>query len=143
MNSFHQQWPKVVWIFATGIKRENSHIQFLGKKCKHTKGKNQPGSGQNLLEETQSKIRIDANAALNEYQLAIDNYYTEKENLRLAERIEQKNQTKFFEGMIQSFELRMAQLQLYSAQSNFVNAIQKVITNKIELETLLNQSKTD
>ena len=45
--------------------------------------------------------------------------------------------------MIQSFELRMAQLQLYSAQSNFVNAIQKVITTKIELETLLNQSKTD
>ena len=75
--------------------------------------------------------------------MAIDNYYTEKENLRLAESIEHKNQTKFFEGMIQSFELRMAQLQLYTAQSNFVNAIQKVINNKIALETLLNQSNSD
>jgi outer membrane protein TolC len=61
----------------------------------------------------------------------------------LAESIEQKNQTKFFEGMVQSFELRMAQLQLYTAQSNFVVAIQKVITNKLALETLLNQPNTN
>ena len=115
----------------------------LGRSANSQKAKISLDQAKTQLEETQSKIRIDANAALNEYQLAIDNYYTEKENLRLAERIEQKNQTKFFEGMIQSFELRMVQLQLYSAQSNFVNAIQKVITNKIELETLLNQSKTD
>jgi outer membrane protein TolC len=80
---------------------------------------------------------------MNDYQLSIDNYYTEKENLRLAESIEQKNQIKFFEGMVQSFELRMAQLQLYTAQSNFVAAIQKVITNKLALETLLNQSNTN
>ena len=45
--------------------------------------------------------------------------------------------------MIRSFELRVAQLQLYTAQSNFVNAIQKVINNKIALETLLNQSNTE
>jgi len=115
----------------------------LGRSANTQKAKISLDQAKTQLEETQSKIRIDAIAALNEYQLAIDNYYTEKENLRLAERIEQKNQTKFFEGMIQSFELRMAQLQLYSAQSNFVNAIQKVITTKIELETLLNQSKTD
>ena len=115
----------------------------LGRSANTQKAKISLDQAKTQLEETQSKIRIDANAALNEYQLAIDNYYTEKENLRLAERIEKKNQTKFFEGMIQSFELRMVQLQLYSAQSNFVNAIQKVITNKIELETLLNQSKTD
>ena len=115
----------------------------LGRSASTQKAKISLNQAKTQLEETQSKIRIDANAALNEYQLAIDNYYTEKENLRLAERIEQKNKTKFFEGMIQSFELRMVQLQLYSAQSNFVSAIQKVITNKIELETLLNQSKTD
>ena len=115
----------------------------LGRSANTQKAKISLDQAKTLLEETQSKIRIDANAALNEYQLAIDNYYIEKENLRLAERIEQKNQTKFFEGIIQSFELRIAQLQLYSAQSNYVNAIQKVITNKIELETLLNRSKTN
>ena len=115
----------------------------LGRSADTQKAKISLDQAKTQLEETESKIRIDVNAALNEYQLAIDNYYSEKENLRLAESIEQKNQTKFFEGMIRSFELRVAQLQLYTAQSNFVNAIQKVINNKIALETLLNQSNSE
>jgi outer membrane protein TolC len=115
----------------------------LGRNASTQKAKISLDQAKTQLEETQAKIRIEVNAAINDYQLSIDNYYTEKENLRLAESIEQKNQTKFFEGMVQSFELRMAQLQLYTAQSNFVAAIQKVITNKLALETLLNQSNTN
>ncbi len=115
----------------------------LGRNASSQKAKISLDQAKTQLEETQVKIRIEVNAALNEYQLAIDNYYTEKENLRLAESIEQKNQTKFYEGMVKSFELRMAQLQLYGAQSSFVAAIQKVIKNKVALETLLNQSNTN
>ena len=92
------------------------------------------------LTETQERIKIEVNAAYNDYQLSIDNYFTEKENLRLAESIEKKNQNKFFEGVIQSLELRMAQMQLYSAQNNFVTAIQSVINKKTVLETLLNKT---
>ena len=114
----------------------------LGRSANTQKAKISLDQAITQLEETQSKIRIEVNAALNDYQLSIDNYYTEKENLRLAESIEQKNQTKFYEGMVKSFELRMAQLQLYTAQSNFLATIQKVITNKIALETLLNQQNT-
>ena len=115
----------------------------FGRSANTQKAKISLDQAKTQLEETQSKIRIEVNATLNEYQLSIDNYYIEKENLRLAESIEQKNQTKYFEGMIQTFELRMSQLQLYSAQNNFVSAIQKVISNKIELETLLNHSNTN
>ena len=92
------------------------------------------------LIETQERIKIEVNAAYNDYQLSIDNYFTEKENLRLAESIEEKNQNKFFEGVVQSFELRMAQMQLYSAQNNYVTAIQTLINKKITLETLLNKT---
>ena len=92
------------------------------------------------LTETQERIRIEVNAAYNDYDLAIDNYFTEKENLRLAERIEKKNQIKFFEGIVQSFELRMSQMQLYNAQNNFVAAIHSVINKKTQLETLLNST---
>ena len=92
------------------------------------------------LTETQERIKIEVNAAYNDYQLSIDNYFSEKENLRLAERIEKKNQNKFFEGVVQSFELRMAQMQLYSAQNNYVTAIQSVINKKTILETLLNKT---
>ena len=55
-----------------------------------------------------------------------------------AQIIEQKNQTKYFEGVSSSFELREAQLQLYSAQNNYIKAIQNVIQKKLSLETLLN-----
>ena len=92
------------------------------------------------LTETQERIRIEVNAAYNDYDLAVDNYFTEKENLRLAERIEKKNQIKFFEGIVQSFELRMSQIQLYNAQNNFVTAIHSVINKKTQLETLLNST---
>ena len=92
------------------------------------------------LKETQERIRIEVNAAYNDYDLAVDNYFTEKENLRLAERIEKKNQIKFFEGVVQSFELRMSQMQLYNAQNNFVTAIHSVINKKTQLETLLNST---
>jgi outer membrane protein TolC len=58
--------------------------------------------------------------------------------LALAERIEQKNQSKYFNGIASSFDLRQAQLQLYSAQNNYISAIQNVIQKKLTLETLLN-----
>jgi len=92
------------------------------------------------LTETQERISIEVQAAENEYKLAVENYFTNKENLALADRIQQKNQTKYFEGVASSFELREAQLQLYNAQNNYIKSIQDVIQKKISLETLLNTS---
>lgn len=56
----------------------------------------------------------------------------------MAERIERKNQTKFFEGIGSSFELRQAQTQLYSAQQELLQAMLDVINAKAELETITN-----
>lgn len=93
------------------------------------------------FEETQERIFIEVQAAYNEYQLALDTYTTNQENLNLATRIEQKNKTKFFEGVASSFELREAQMQLYGAQNNYIKALQNIIQKKLTLETLLNNSK--
>jgi len=112
----------------------------LGRSAISQKAKISLDQAITQLTETQERIKIEVNAAYNDYQLSIDNYFTEKENLRLAESIEKKNQNKFFEGVVQSFELRMAQMQLYSAQNNYVTAIQTLINKKITLETLLNKT---
>ena len=112
----------------------------LGRSAISQKAKISLDQAITQLTETQERIKIEVNTAYNDYQLSIDNYFTEKENLRLAESIEKKNQNKFFEGVIQSFELRMAQMQLYSAQNNYVTAIQSVINKKTVLETLLNKT---
>ena len=69
-----------------------------------------------LLKETRERIFIETQSASNKYKLAIENYFTAKENLALANRIKDKNQIKYFEGMVGSFELRQAQTQLYTTQ---------------------------
>ena len=121
-----------------GVKLNIPIFSSLGRSANTQKAKITVEQAKTNLNEVQNRVQIEVNAALNDYQLAIENYFTEKENLRLAERIEKKNQTKYFEGMVSSFELRQAQLQLYTIQSSFLNSINNVITKKIELETLLN-----
>ncbi|WP_418602367.1 TolC family protein [Hwangdonia sp.] len=91
------------------------------------------------LTETEQKIKLQIASAKSDYQFAIEDYDNKKQNLNLAERIEQKNQTKFFEGIASSFELRQAQTQLYSAQQEFLQAMLDVINKKAALETALNQ----
>ncbi|MEZ4793701.1 MAG: TolC family protein [Gelidibacter sp.] len=90
------------------------------------------------LMETQQKLQFQVASAKSDYQFAIEDYDNKKENLELAERIETKNQTKFFEGISSSFELREAQTQLYTAQQEFLQAMLDVINKKAELETILN-----
>tara|TARA_A100001011_G_scaffold112494_1_gene119041 strand:- start:6814 stop:8151 length:1338 start_codon:yes stop_codon:yes gene_type:complete len=130
------------WFGSTlvGLTLKVPLFSSLGRTAVSQKAKISLDQAITELTDTQERVRIEVKAAYNDYQLAIDNYFTEKENLRLAERIEKKNQTKFFEGMVQSFELRMAQMQLYTAQNNFVTAIQSVINKKTALETLLNKT---
>jgi len=91
------------------------------------------------LTETEQKIKLQIASAKSDYQFAIEDYDNKKQNLNLAERIEQKNQTKFFEGITTSFELRQAQTQLYTAQQEFLKAMLDVINKKAALETVLNQ----
>ncbi|WCO01940.1 TolC family protein [Psychroserpens ponticola] len=90
------------------------------------------------LNEIQQQLKLQIASAKSNYQFAIDDYDNKKENLGLAERIEQKNQTKFFEGIGSSFELRQAQTQLYVAQQELLQAMLDVINSKAELETALN-----
>jgi len=59
--------------------------------------------------------------------------------LSLAERIENKNQVKFKEGLASSFDLTKAQEQLYSAQQNYLQAMVDIINKKASLEKLLNK----
>ncbi|PHR73584.1 MAG: transporter [Lutibacter sp.] len=94
-------------------------------------------SNENLT-ETEQQLRLQIASAKSDYQFVIEDYENKKQNLNLAERIEKKNQTKFFEGIASSFELRQAQTQLYSIQQEFLQAMLDVINKKATLETVLN-----
>ena len=91
------------------------------------------------LTEAEEQIRLQLESAKSDYILAVEEYDTSKENLKLAERIENKNQVKYSEGLATSFELRQAQTQLYSTQQEFLQSMVDVINSKTELETIINQ----
>ena len=90
------------------------------------------------LTEAEEQIRLQLENAKSNYTLAIEQYETSKSNLNLAERIENKNQIKYFEGIASSFDLRQAQTQLYTAQNEYLQSMVEVINKKTELEIILN-----
>ncbi len=91
------------------------------------------------LTEAEEQIRLQLESAKSDYILAIEQYATAKENLGLAERIENKNQIKYFEGIASSFDLRQAQTQLYTAQQDYLQSMVEVVNKKTALETIINQ----
>ena len=90
------------------------------------------------LTEAEEQIRLQLQRAKSDYILAIEQFKTAKQNLGLAERIENKNQVKYFEGIASSFDLRQAQIQLYTAQQEYLQSMVEVIIKKTDLETILN-----
>ncbi|MFO7719936.1 MAG: TolC family protein [Gillisia sp.] len=92
------------------------------------------------LEETKNRVQLEINSAKSDYEFSLENYQTQKRSLELSERIENKNQIKFFEGLASSFELSEAQRQLYAAQQELLQSMLNVITNKVALENLLDTS---
>lgn len=89
-------------------------------------------------QENTQRIQLGYEDAKSNFEFAIDNLKTLEQNLKLAERIENKNQIKFNEGLSSSFELRQAQTQLYSAQQQYLQAQLQVIQNNAKLQSILN-----
>ncbi|WP_299135480.1 TolC family protein [uncultured Tenacibaculum sp.] len=110
----------------------------FGRKSKTARARIELENADIKKEEVKQKLRLQAKSAKSEYQLSIENYDTAKKNLALAERIEKKQQIKFFEGISSSFDLLQAQNQLYSQQNNYVQSMLNVIAKKAKLENALN-----
>jgi outer membrane protein TolC len=110
----------------------------LGRSASTQRAKIALEKAKTQLTEAEAQIRLQLENAKSNYTLAIEQYATSKSNLALAERIEQKNQVKYAEGIASSFELRQAQTQLYNAQQEYLQSMTEVINKKTELEIILN-----
>lgn len=110
----------------------------LGRSAATQRARINLEKSKNELTEVEQKLNLQISEAKSNYQFAIEDYQNKKKSLALAERIESKNQTKFFEGIASSFELRQAQTQLYSSQENYLKAMLEIINKKADLETIIN-----
>lgn len=124
---------------AFGINLNIPIFSSLGRTAKTQRAKIELEIAEESLTELEQQIRLEIARAKSDYQFSIEDYDIKKQNLKLAERIEKKNETKFFEGIGSSFELRQAQTQLYNAQSEYLQSMLNVINNKTQLETVLNR----
>lgn len=88
--------------------------------------------------ETSEQLKLQVSTAKNKYQFALDQFQTSSQNLVLAERIAEKEQIKFFEGLSSSINLTNVQNQLYSSQQVYIQSILEIIQTKVELENALN-----
>jgi outer membrane protein TolC len=112
----------------------------LGRSASTQRAKIALEKAKTQLTEAEAQIRLQLENARSNYSLAIEQYATSKNNLSLAERIEQKNQVKYAEGLASSFELRQAQTQLYTAQQEYLQSMIEVINKKTALELILNDN---
>jgi len=73
-----------------GVNLQIPIFSSFKRRAQTQKAKIAVEQAETTLEETQERINIEFQAALNEYELAVKTYFTNKENLVLANRIEQK-----------------------------------------------------
>jgi outer membrane protein TolC len=131
----NQQWfQSSIW----GVSLNIPIFSSLKRSAKTAQARIALDQAETQFDQAKEQIRLQIDRAKNDYQFAIENYQTAKQNLRLAERIENKNQIKFTEGLATSFELRQAQTQLYQTQQEFLESMLEVINKKAALETILN-----
>ncbi len=111
----------------------------FGKTAKAKQAKIAYEQAQTQLTESEQMILLQFDSAKSDYEFSIEEYATSKSNLRLAERIENKQQIKFTEGLSSSFEFTEAQRQLYTAQQSYLQAMIDVINKKTILEKITNK----
>lgn len=90
----------------------------------------------NNFDLTKQQLLMEHHKVSGDLQFAVEEYMTLKQNLALAERIENKNQIKHAQGLASSFDLRQAQLQLYTAQQDFLQSMINVLNQKEALKAL-------
>ena len=140
-ESFKITDPKQNWYGSSQLGLNMSFPVFSSfqRRASTQRAKIEIEKSENILDETKKNLNIEVEKTRSDYNYAINNFNSVKENVILAESIEKKNEIKFKEGIASSFELRQAQNQLYSIQNEYLEATLKLIENKINLEILLNK----
>ena len=121
-----------------GVSLEIPIFSSLARSSRTQQAKIELEKSRTNLTQTEQKILLQLETAKTEYNYSIEEFETSKQNLALAERIEKKQQIKFFEGISTSFELSEAQRQLYSIQQNYLQSMLTIIANKAALDNALN-----
>ena len=124
---------------VAGVTMSIPVFSSLRRSAKTQQAKIQLEKAKEDLKQTEQRIKVELENAQSNYQFAINNFQNAQRNLQLAKKIEKKNEIKFYEGLVSSFELRQAQNQLYTIQNELLQSMIEVINKKTNLEIILNE----
>ncbi len=82
-----------------------------------------------MLQEKQFKYNL---------QNTMENYYTQLENVEVAQNVFDSYRRKFEQGMATSLDLTQANSNYLDAESNYLSAIMEVLNAKLQLDKLMN-----
>ncbi len=85
----------------------------------------------------EQSLLMQKNEADSQLQTAIEKYTSEKENMRLAERIFNQTTIMHKEGLASSLELTQASTQMLNSQANYINAVFELLNAKTKLDQAL------
>jgi outer membrane protein TolC len=83
-----------------------------------------------MLQEKQYKYNL---------QSSLENYYTQQENVEVAQRVYDSYQRKFEQGMATSLDLTQANSNYLDAESNYLTAMMDVMNARLQLDKLMNK----
>lgn len=132
-----QKWFNFSYV---GVNLNVPIFSSFGKRAKNQQAKIAFEQAKTQLTEAEQMLRLQFETAKSDYEYSIEEYATSKSNLKLAERIENKQQIKFKEGISTSFEFSEAQRQLYAAQQSYLQSMIDVINKKTALDKLTNKN---
>ena len=120
-----------------GISMNVPLFSSFGRSASTKKARLNLEKSKSLLKDTSEKIKLDISRAKSEYEFAVEDLEIKKEAIELSENIAKKNEIKFFEGLVTSFDLSQAQRQLYAAQEDYLSSMLNILTKRIDLEALI------
>lgn len=112
----------------------------FGRKARVTQSKIELEKANTQLDMVAEQLELNYQNALSNYEFTLEDLSAAKHNLKLSERIENKQKIKYKEGLSSSFEYTEAQRQLYTAQQNLIKAQIELINKKAALDRIINQN---
>jgi outer membrane protein len=127
-------YPATVWglslrvpIFDSGIKN------YRIRQAKLDYGKAQT---MQTMAEQSLKLHVQNSGA--DLVSSVDRLSAEKQNLVLAEKIQNKTMIKYREGLATSLDLNQAQNQYLTTQGNYINSVFEVLNAKVQFDKAIN-----
>ena len=127
------------WFPATFVGAELSVPIFDGfeKEAKIQRAKVDVAEIQLQMSDFKRLMDFEVRNARISYVNALQSVETRKESIELAENIYDVTQIKYKEGVGSSVELSQAERELYSAQSNYIDALYELLIAKTDLDKAL------